>query len=269
MSVTGVPTGSSRSSSTASASIETAPTTRQARPSTCTSRPGQVPAEAVRVADRHEADPGRLSRDEDPAVPRALPRRQSPNLRERSSPSAAPARGRRPPAARRTATSRRARPRSARRRSATRGSAARPRCSRCAGSRSAGRPSPPRNARSAARAKSGSESAVARWLIRPTTLTGGTGSSDTPHRPMPVSSLRWTGTPSGIGSSKTTSSSLASRACGDVAVRGRPEDEDAHAPELAPERTAPRRRSRRTAPARPRRAPRLRRRPRRARSRRP
>ena len=63
------------------------------------------------------------------------------------------------------------------------------------------------------RAKSGSVSAVARWLISPTTFAGGSGSSASPQRPMPVSSFRWTGGPSGISPlTETTSSSLASRA---------------------------------------------------------
>src|SRR5438034_660289 len=43
---------------------------------------GQVASKAVRVADRHQSDPGRLTCDEDPAVARALAGRQLPDLRE-------------------------------------------------------------------------------------------------------------------------------------------------------------------------------------------
>ena len=62
-----------------------------------------------------------------------------------------------------------------------------------------------------ARAKSRSVSAVARCVARPTTSRVGAASSETPQRPMPVSSLTWTGTPSGTRP-LTTSSSRASRA---------------------------------------------------------
>ena len=49
--------------------------------------------------------------------------------------------------------------------------------------------------------------------MSPTTFAGGSGSSLSPQRPMPVSSFRWTGIPSGISpGTETTSSSLASRA---------------------------------------------------------
>ena len=55
-------------------------------------------------------------------------------------------------------------------------------------------------------------SAEAKWLIRPTTSRPGAGSSASPQRPMPVSSFRWTRTPSGTSPSAITSSSPASRA---------------------------------------------------------
>ena len=51
-----------------------------------------------------------------------------------------------------------------------------------------------------------------RWLITPTTSRVGAGSSMSPHRPIPVSSLRCTRTPSGIRASAATSSRRATRA---------------------------------------------------------
>src|SRR6476661_3881467 len=57
-----------------------------------------------------------------------------------------------------------------------------------------------------------SVSPVARWLIRPTTSAGGSGSSERPQRPMPVSSLRCTRTPAGSSPFAITSSSCESRA---------------------------------------------------------
>ena len=76
---------------------------------------------------------------------------------------------------------------------------------------------------------------------------------ESPQRPMPVSSFRWTRTPSGISPSQTASSSRGLARLGDLAARrGR-----AHARGSARARTrraarAPRRRSRRRARPRPR-----------------
>ena len=68
------------------------------------------------------------------------------------------------------------------------------------------------NRRSCSRAKPSSVSAVARCVISPTTSGADAVSSESPQRPMPVSSFTWQATPSGTSPSATTSSSLASRA---------------------------------------------------------
>ena len=142
-----------------------------------------------------------------------------------------------------------------------------PRCSRGAASR---RPSPAvasRNRSICARVNSGSDSADARWLITPTTSRVGAGSSESPHRPMPVSSLRCVGTPSGTRPSAATSSSVAVARHRELVDR--PHDQQTRSRETPRAAAAPRRASRRTAPTRLPRARRARRRPRRGRTRRP
>ena len=66
--MTGVPTGSSRSSSTANASIETVADDAAALARDEHLGAGQVAAEAVRVADRDDADPRLALGDEAAAV---------------------------------------------------------------------------------------------------------------------------------------------------------------------------------------------------------
>ena len=69
-----------------------------------------------------------------------------------------------------------------------------------------------RNRSICSRAKSGSVSAVARCVITPTTARVGAGSSETPQRPMPVSSFTCTTTPSGISVARDDELEPASRA---------------------------------------------------------
>src|ERR1051325_10653270 len=69
-----------------------------------------------------------------------------------------------------------------------------------------------RNRLTCASANPRSESAVARCVINPTTSAPGFGSSESPQRPIPVSSFRCTRRPSGISSPRCASSSSPSRA---------------------------------------------------------
>ena len=79
-----------------------------------------------------------------------------------------------------------------------------------------------------------SESAVARWLISPTTFAGGCGSSASPQRPMPVSSFRCTGMSSGI-SPLTGDDELEPRLARLGELVGRAHDDDPRLRKLAPQ----------------------------------
>ena len=243
-----MPTGSSRSSSTANASIEIVPTTRRALAADEHLGAGQVAAEAVRVADRDDADPRRPLGDEAPAVAR-----RSPGASRFTCASSARQRERRlEPVLGRVGAERRdavERDAAAGGVEARRGEAQRAALfARCRVQARDTAPSPRGSARAAARAKAGSESAVARWLISPTTSRGSAGSSESPQRPMPVSSFRCTGTPSGTAplGDRELEPGLARRAPISSAVGG-PMTRMRAGPERSPQRERLRRRSRRRA----------------------
>ena len=79
---------------------------------------------------------------------------------------------------------------------------------------------------------------MARCVIRPTTERPGEGSSPSPQRPIPVSSLRCTGTPSGTSASHCRQLERPRARMRDVPVRGRAEDEDPRVGESGAEREA-------------------------------
>ena len=140
------------------------------------SPPATTPTQVSRSATKRGRNPCSL-------------RGQALDLRERLS-SEAPARGRRPQGRSRTATAESAH-RSGRRRSATRQPQGRGTFAACGGVRVRRRRL--REARDLLAAKSGSVSAVAN-AHHADHSAGGSASSATPHRPMPVSSFRWTRT---------------------------------------------------------------------------
>ena len=177
ISVTGVPAGSSPGSSTANESIEIVPTTVRSSPPTRT-RAGEVTPEAVRVADGHDPDPGWPRSDEPPAVTGALPDLEQLDPRDLAPPAEhglEPVVGRvdaeRREAVQRDPAAGRVEPRDGRRRVAALFAMWRVR---------SGREASPRETLDLLLGELGSESAVARCVIRPTTCAGGGGSSESP-----------------------------------------------------------------------------------------
>ena len=255
--VTGVPRGSSRSSSTANASIETVPTTRRALAVDDAPR-----CRSGRAGSRRRSRPGRCrstsSRVGDEARARSpvdSPARSSFDARELARPREhrlEPV-GRR--VRRRTATGRRARSRSAPRRSAPRAAAAPRRCSRrgASGARTGAVAS--RNRSICTRAKSGSLSAVARCVISPTTSRAGRRRA--PRRPTAPCRCRASRARAHPRASSSRDHQLERR----LARRARrrsaavgPHHEDPRVRELAPQLERLGRRSRRRARTRPPRA---------------
>ena len=161
---------------TASASMETVPTT-SARPSADEDlRPREVAPEAVGVADRDDPDPCLLDRHEPPTVAGRGAGREAAAPGRPPTPSEAPARDPIAARPRPTGRCRTARSRSALRRAATPAARAPRRCWR-RGARTGPRTarSPARKRSSCRRANTGSVSDVARCVISPTTTASRLG----------------------------------------------------------------------------------------------
>ena len=67
--------------------------------------------------------------------------------------------------------------------------------------------------------------------MSPTTSRVGDGSSEMPHLPIPVSSLRWIRTPSGMRPSAVDELEPGDAGLADLPLRHRPEHDDARVPE--------------------------------------
>ena len=230
---------------------------------------GQVAAEPVGVADRHDPDPGVALGDEEPARSRSTRRPAGASTARSRSSTRAPARGRPRPDPSRTARARRARCRSERRRTATPGAGARRRCSRRAASDEPAASVAARKRSICTRAKSGSVSAVARCVITPATAR--VGRRQLRDAPAAHAGVELHVHDDAFGDLLARDDELQPGLArlGDFARRRRPEDEHPRRREGVGAARAPRRRWRRTAPARPPRAQHLRSRAHRARRRRP
>ena len=215
-------------------------------------RPGHVPPEPVRVPDGHDADPRRPIGDEAAPVAGALARLELLHERE----VRLPAQRRLEAVVGRIGAERRD---PVERDAAADGVEAGLRDSAASAALFATwRVSEPSAGggllearRSGAAVKAGSDSADARWLMSPTTSRAADGSSESPQRPMPVSSLRWTRTPSGIAPVRGDELEPRDSRLADLALRDGPHDEDARVPErgaemerLGQRRDAERRRAR-------------------------
>ena len=199
-------TTASRRAARGRARPRTRPSTRSRRRGAARLRrappPGQVAPEAVGVADRDDPDPRRPLGDPAAAVAGRLARLHLTHLRQLRLPT----KRRLEPVLRGIGAERRdpvERDPAARRVEARRRIAERPGAVGDVAGQRRVLPVAAPNRSIWSSVNAASQSADAKWLISPTTSRPGAGSSASPQRPIPVSSFRWTRTPSGISPSRS------------------------------------------------------------------